>query len=98
MPIVGLLLEMSGAAALRLQFAVEAIFLGAPIKQSVGNRILLAGPTGREPLVGLRVGIQNVSSAEQPQAQPPIITKAKARTNQVRVFRNREKQKQPEMA
>jgi hypothetical protein len=97
MPIVGLLLEMSGAAASRLQFAVEAIFIGAPIKQIVGTRILLAGPTGREPLVGLRVGIQNVSSAEQPQAQPPV-SKAKARTNLVRVFRNREKLKQPELA
>ena len=96
MPIVGLLLEMSGAPASDLQFAAEAVFLGAPINSIVGKRVLLAGPTGREPLVGLRVAIQTVSSAERPQAKSAAIT-SKGRANQVRVFRSRTKIKQQEM-
>jgi hypothetical protein len=103
MPIVSLLLEMSGAAALGLQFIVEAIFLGAPIKRITGRRVVVSGPTGREPLVGLRLSAENASAAEHPRAQPsaskPPGTAVKPRgsADRVRVFRNRPRIKEPAM-
>ena len=88
-PIVSVLLEMSGAAAFNLQFAVEAVFLGAPIKRSTGKRVVVSGPTGREPLVGLRINIEGTSGAEQ----PPIKSSASEpkTVGQTRVFRKRSK-------
>jgi hypothetical protein len=88
-PIVGVLLEMSGPAAFNLQFAVEAVFLGAPIKLTTGKRVVVSGPTGREPLVGLRINIESTSGTEQ----PPIRSSASEpkTMGQTRVFRKRPK-------
>lgn len=40
MPIVGVMLEMFGPAAAGLQFAVDAIFLGAPTMRVTGKRVV----------------------------------------------------------
>ena len=69
MPIVGLLLELSGPAASKFQFSTEAIFLGAPAMRIKGKRVVAAGPTGREPLVGLRIALE---AADDAAARPPI--------------------------
>ena len=57
MALTGLMLELSGPDALLYQFSVEALFLGSPVMRVSGERIVLSGPTGREPLVGLRVAL-----------------------------------------
>lgn len=62
-PIVGALIELSGAAANSYQLNVDALFLGTPTMRSNGKRVSLSGPTGREPLVGLRVGLQQQNQA-----------------------------------
>jgi hypothetical protein len=90
MPIVGVMVEMSGNAATNLQFVVEAVFLGAPVMRIVGKRIIASGPTGREPLVGLKLGLENIAVAEQP--KPPPSPREPAR--RVRVFRSRQKSKE----
>jgi hypothetical protein len=69
MPIVGLMLEISGPSAGSLQFVVDAIFLGAATTRISGRRIVAAGPTGREPLVGLRVALEKVPAAKRSQAK-----------------------------
>jgi hypothetical protein len=69
MPIVGLMLEISGPSAGSLQFVVEAIFLGAATTRISGRRVVAAGPTGREPLVGLRVALEKVPAANRSQAK-----------------------------
>jgi hypothetical protein len=97
MPIVGVMLEMSGATAANLQFAVEAVFLGAPVRRIIGKRVVASGPTGREPLVGLRLGLENVLAAERPQAKSSA-SKPGGSAGRVRVFRNRPKPKQSVMA
>src|SRR5580704_14166122 len=61
LPIVALLLEMSGSGGENLQFVADALFLGAPTKRIIGKRIVVSGPTGREPLVGLRISVSIVS-------------------------------------
>jgi hypothetical protein len=59
LPLVGATLEIDGPAALGHQLMVESIFLGSPQSRIVGQRVVLAGPTGREPLVGLRLRIES---------------------------------------
>ena len=57
LPLLGLTLEMSGPGAPRYSLTSSALFLGSPIMRLSGQRIVLAGPTGREPLVGLQLSI-----------------------------------------
>jgi hypothetical protein len=90
MPIVGVMVEISGAAATNLQLVLEAVFLGAPVTRIMGKRIIASGPTGREPLVGLKLGVENIAVAEQP--KPPPSPPEPAR--RVRVFRSRQKSKE----
>lgn len=97
MPIVGLMLEMSGPATASLQFAVEAIFLGSPAIHITGKRVVASGPTGREPLVGLRIGVEIVHVAKQPPVKQSVSKPAES-AGRVRVFRSRPKTNQPMMA
>jgi hypothetical protein len=90
MPVVGVMLELSGIGTPNLQFNVEAIFLGSPAMHSRGRRIELQGPTGREPLVGLRVGLEEVGATSR--ARPPTSgTRSVQTSSGVRVFRSRPK-------
>jgi hypothetical protein len=93
LPVVGVILEMSGAERPNCQFLAEAIFLGSPTMRVTGKRVVLAGPTGREPLVGLRVGIEEKGAQPQPTAAPSRPGRPSSR---VRVFRSRSKQDQTE--
>ena len=92
-PIVALMLEISGPGAANYQLTVEALFLGATIRRIVGQRVVATGPTGREPLVGLRVNLEAVHQSTRPQAKR-IAGKASGGKfgrsgGRVRVFRNR---------
>jgi len=93
MPVVGVILEMSGAEGHNCQFVAEAIFLGSPTMRVTGKRVVLAGPTGRETLVGLRVGIEEKGAQPQPAAARSRPARPSSR---VRVFRSRSKQDQTE--
>jgi len=66
LPLVGATLEIDGPAASGHQLMVESIFLGSPQSRIVGRRVVLAGPTGREPLVGLRLRVE-------PEDQPKSV-------------------------
>lgn len=58
LPVVGATLEISGSGAANQQLRVDTIFLGSPQMTVAGTRVVLAGPTGREPLVGLRIRVE----------------------------------------
>ena len=62
MPLTNVMLELSGPDASAYQFSVEALFLGAPVMHASGERVVLSGPTGREPLVGLRLALEEASA------------------------------------
>ena len=94
MPIVSLMLELSGPSAANFQLAVDAIFLGAPAARIIGKRVVASGPTGREPLVGLRVSLDRAKQATQPQAKASASNPARS-AGRVRVFRSRSKSNQP---
>lgn len=93
LPIVGVTLEMSGFGAANFQFDVEAIFLGAPAVHRSGTRIALSGPTGREPLVGLRIAVARPSPADHQKPTSSASSRGNTSTR-VRVFRSRDKQDQ----
>jgi hypothetical protein len=93
MPIVGLTLELSGSEAANFQFAGEAIFLGSPVARMTGKRVVVSGPTGREPLVGLRLGVEKVTVPARAARSVPT-NKPRQSESRVRVFRSRPKQVQ----
>ena len=95
-PVVGVMLELSGPEAANFQFSAEAIFLGSPAMRITGKRLVASGPTGREPLVGLRLAVENVGAVARPQKKPSARTSARSE-GRVRVFRSRIKQNQPVM-
>jgi hypothetical protein len=87
MPIVAVALEMSGPGATNFQFVVEAIFLASPAMRITGKHVVASGPTGREPLVGLRLGIEKVKGVPRPhrKVSSPKLRRSDAK---VRVFRS----------
>jgi hypothetical protein len=86
-PVTGLTLELSGANASDLQLRVEALFLGSPTTRASGKRIAIAGVSGREPLVGLRLRVEPVAKA---QATAATTETSEGRSSGgVRVFRSR---------
>ncbi len=103
MPILGLSLELVGGQFHQCQLVAEALYLGAPLMRVTGAQIDLKGPTGREPLVGLRIGVQVNAGASPrlPAPQPAAAPIANApaapsraldqerNPGQVRVFRRR---------
>jgi hypothetical protein len=104
MPLTGLILELSGKFSDTYQIAADAIFLSSPTMRVIGKRVVLSGPTGREPLVGLRLRIESTEQepvaalrAAKPEraAQSAVSPKAAAKpasSGKVRVFRSRTKQ------
>jgi hypothetical protein len=84
LPIVGIRLEMSGPAASSFRLVSEAAFLGAPIARTSGKQIEMSGPTGREPLVGLRLRLDEIDIPLQ-----PVLTPTARSQGRMRVFRSR---------
>jgi len=66
--------------------------MGSPVMRAKGQRVVLKGPTGREPLVGLRVDINQLDSAvndfDSIEASKPAEAPKSARSSRVRVFRS----------
>jgi len=83
LPIVSVLLELSGPGAANYEICAEAIFLGSPRMRGTGQRTVLAGPTSREPLVGFRLRMKEL---EKPVAAAP---KASRPSGRVRMFRSK---------
>ena len=91
MQLVGAMFELSGPDAARYELTTEAVFLGSPVMRANGQRVVLKGPTGREPLVGLRVDVHQLDSAandfDSVEAAKPAGA-PKAPGGRVRVFRS----------
>jgi hypothetical protein len=94
LPIAGIVLEISGRSASNYQLWAEALFLGSPILRAIGQRVVLSGPTGREPLVGLRIAIRSTEISDEPGLSTPAtaVNKTSSLKGKVRIFRSRPKQ------
>jgi hypothetical protein len=88
LPLTGVVLEMSGTD--ELKFVAEAGFLNAPTLRAVGKRVVLSGPTSREPLVGIRIGIERSAPAEM--VATSAMPRKSAGSARVRVFRSQQRQ------
>jgi hypothetical protein len=85
LPIVSVAVELTGPGASDFQLSAEAAFLGAPLTRMSGKQVAISGPTGREPLVGFRLRLDETSMPLQPKLPP--VTKAKS-SGRVRIFRS----------
>ena len=56
-PLVSLEMSLTGRGSAAYQLKAEALFLGAAIVTQSGRKVSFAGPSGREPLVGVRLEI-----------------------------------------
>jgi hypothetical protein len=83
LPITGVVLELSGRKAALYEMRAEAIFLGSPRTEVAGQRTALTGPTGREPLVGFRVQVGQLTKSAA--VSRPRVASTVGR---VRVFRS----------
>jgi hypothetical protein len=87
LPVVGVMIEVSGRGGSNFELVAEAIFLGSPTVRISGKRVVAQGPTGREPLVGLRLRLQPLNAPQT--IAPAVATIAPMRSSsRVRVFRN----------
>lgn len=93
-PITGIELSLTGERAGDFVLRSEALFLGSAVQSKRGRSISLSGPSGREPLVGLRLSIDGVATGDAGQAASvaSIQELPKSRSNwsaggRVRVFR-----------
>ena len=88
MPLVGLTLALSGSRARDYELRADALFQGSAVLAKEGAEIALSGPTGREPLVGLRLTIvtaRNVSDVAQPANRSDAVVMKQV--GRVRVYR-----------
>jgi hypothetical protein len=88
-------LEASGPGADRYTVLAETIFLGAPALRVTGNRIVVSGPSGREPLVGLKLSLEEIKTQPAPFSiqqtrRPEPSTSAPRPDARIRVFRSRQ--------
>jgi hypothetical protein len=93
LPVTGIVIELSGPGAAGSEIISEAAFLSAPILRAVGQRVVLSGPTGREPLVGLRLAIQRMGQSVSRVADDGLAAAPRdsdtGTKGKVRVFRSR---------
>jgi hypothetical protein len=86
LPIVGVTVGLTGPGASAFQLAAEAAFLGAPLTRMMGKQVTVSGPTGREPLVGFRLRLDEMNMPLQPELPALARPKSSGRT---RIFRSR---------
>jgi hypothetical protein len=82
-PVVGLTIALGGKMAERYRLNADCIFLGEQMMNRSGQELNLAGPTGREPLVGLRLSIETIRGFKSDEASPVVPASG------LRVFRGR---------
>ncbi|MEY9278841.1 hypothetical protein [Bradyrhizobium yuanmingense] len=83
--ITGVVLEISDEG---FGFVAEATFLNAPTLRAVGKRVVLSGPTSREPLVGIRIGVNRIAAADNVMI-PAKPARKPVGSGRVRVFCSR---------
>ncbi|SFI09213.1 hypothetical protein [Bradyrhizobium sp. Gha] len=81
LPLTAATFEVFGAAAQHYEITADAIFLGSPQMKVTGQRVVVSGPTGREPLVGLRLQIVSTKAPSLSQPALPRTASGKSRSS-----------------
>ncbi len=56
-PLIKIAMALEGPDAAGAMLSLDALFLGSAVQSRTGQAVQFRGPSGREPLVGLRVGL-----------------------------------------
>jgi hypothetical protein len=88
LPLAGLTLWLEGESASDYELTAEGLFLGSAPMRLRGEEVSLRSPSGKEPLVGLKIGIERNSSASRGESRGKF--RAPTSTSGVRVFRGRD--------
>ncbi len=88
LPVLGLNIELTGSGVAAMQLVAEALFLGTPIIRAVGQRLMLSGPSGLEPLIGLKFNIEP-KQQEAGETVPAEDVSNATSPRPVRVFRSK---------
>jgi hypothetical protein len=88
LPLLGLTLALEGSGASDYELVAEGLFLGSAPVRMRGERVSLKSSTGREPLVGLKVGIER--RVEMRRGASREQAKTSSSNSGVRVFRGRD--------
>ncbi len=91
LPVLGFNIELTGTGANGIQMVIEALFLGTPVMRAVGERLTLSGPSGLEPLIGLKISFESKKDepAEEDSAANAELPSEETSTRPVRVFRSK---------
>ena len=73
-PIVGLTMVLRGETASSYRIKADCLFLGTQMISESGQTLILSGPTGREPLVGLRLWIETTPGFRTTEDSSPFAT------------------------
>jgi hypothetical protein len=81
--------ELNGSQAAEWEFVVTAAFRGGPPRMATGQKVELAGPTGQEPLTGLKIELRerDATAEASPELPPAVAAAASPERGRVRVFR-----------
>lgn len=83
--------ELNGSHAAEWEFVITAAFRGAPPRTAVGQKVEIAGPSGQEPLIGLKVELRERDIAADdimiPAPAAAMAAAAAPERARVRVFR-----------
>jgi hypothetical protein len=77
LPVIGGYFELSGPVAKTHRLVVESLFLSGTPRRQFGDVVKISGPTGHEPLVGIRLQIEKLNvfpaAAETPQRRVRVF-------------------------
>jgi hypothetical protein len=81
--------ELNGSQAGEWEFVVTAAFRGGPPRTATGQKVELAGPTGQEPLTGLKIELREreATAEASPDVPTTVAAAAAPERGRVRVFR-----------
>ena len=88
-PVVGFKLQLRGQSKITHSIVAQVLFLGAPPVTKQGTDLNFLGPTGREPIIGLAISVNEVERGPSTVSKSDVPIKArKPAGGRVRVFRS----------
>jgi hypothetical protein len=86
-PITGLTLDLRGPQSVGYELRASALFLGAHVVSKQALNASFSGPTGCEPLLGLRLSVAAPEARTNPVNVRPARTVAMRQVGRIRVYR-----------
>jgi hypothetical protein len=85
-PLSGVRFRLANLDGENMELRIEALFQGYGVRSATGRDVSLTGPTGREPLLGLRLAVEPASQVPHTPRQNPALKIVRPRSR-VQMFR-----------